>query len=62
MKNTQITIWKGRNDIIETVDGILSYEDWCRQEVERLGRNRHYIVTKKMEDGTTGISIARREI
>ena len=61
MKNTQITVWRGRNDIIETVDGIVSYQDWCDSEVVRLGRKDHYIVTKEMDDNTIGIAIARRE-
>ena len=39
----QITHWKKSTEVLETVAGLIYYRDWCEMELDRLGKDNHYI-------------------
>lgn len=61
MKKTQITVWKQTEFTMETVDGLVKYEDWCNSELIRLGEDTHFIEYREVPRKVNEICIMRRE-
>ncbi len=58
----QVTHWKRPGEVIETVAGLVYYKDWCEMEVERLGKDNHYIDDKTYKDSSGNIYMCIRRI
>ena len=56
----RVTRWKAPTEIIETIAGDMYYQQWCENELNRLGADNHFIVYRK-RDTNREICIKRRE-
>ena len=57
----QITVWKQPEFTMETVDGLVTYDNWCVIQLARLGRDTHYIEKREVVKKVKQMCIMRRD-
>jgi len=62
MKTTQITNWRQLGLTMDTVDGLVKYEDWCSSELIRLGKDTHFMEYREVPKKVNEVCIMRREV
>ena len=58
MKAEQLTVWKKPTERMDSEYGVLTYENWIEEEIDRLSRTGKFTYFKKENKCGKGVQIA----